>query len=304
MTPVIIGASVRGESHIRHDVERQDSYRIIDASQRPEGSGDPEDSGFYGSLSKDIRIVSVADGHGSASCPYSRTGSQTAVDVFCDIMAELSAKYREDMQSLFAALHREGETAKLSQHIVREWGARILRIHAAEGREVSYAPDGSIDAEAIWKQYGTTLLGMLVTESFLFSMQLGDGDITYVDEDGVSPVIEGDKILGVETHSISKPGSWKKVLTRVISPDHPGSGPCMYVLSTDGWMNSHVSGAAFTKTCRDYFDMIREHGADVVEKNLPVWLAETSALGCGDDITTVFIYYDTEGRRELDGDRQ
>jgi hypothetical protein len=37
--------------------------------------------------------------------------------------------------------------------------------------------------------------------------------------------------------------------------------------------------------------MIREHGAEVVEKNLPAWLSETSALGCGDDITTVFVYY-------------
>jgi hypothetical protein len=267
-------------------VEKQDSYQILDKDHRQDS-----DSDFYQELTDDIKIVAVADGHGSAACPYSKTGSQTAVSVFGDILGEFAAKYRDDMQSLFTMLHREGETAKLSQHIVREWGERILRVHAAERREVPYDSEGNIDAETIWKQYGTTLLGMLITEKFLFAFQLGDGDITYADEDGASPVIEGDKILGVETHSISRPGSWKKVLTKVVNLETVSRDNFMYVLSTDGWMNSHASGEEFYKTCRAYFRMIREHGAEVVEKNLPAWLSETSALGCGDDITTVFVYY-------------
>jgi serine/threonine protein phosphatase PrpC len=149
-------------------------------------------------------------------------------------------------------------------------------------------------AEEIWKKYGTTLLGMLITEKFIFTLQLGDGDITYVDEDNVLPVIEGDKILGVETHSISKPSSWKKVHTKVINIENISVDRFMYVLSTDGWLNSHASSDEFYKTCKDYFSMIQEHGADVIEENLSNWLKETSALGCGDDITTVFVYYKKE----------
>jgi hypothetical protein len=289
MTPVIIGESVQGDSHIRHNVEKQDSYLIIDGFHRHERT-----STFYKKLSDDIKIVSVADGHGSASCPYSKTGSQTAVNTFCDIMAEFATKYKDDMQSLFTTLHREGETTKLSQHIVREWSERIRNFHRMERREITYLPDGNADAEAIWKQYGTTLLGMLITENFIFALQLGDGDITYVDADGVLPVIEGDKILGVETHSISKPGSWKKVHTKVINLENVNKESFMYVLSTDGWVNSHASNEEFYKTCKDYFSMIQEHGVDVVEKNLSAWLSETSAMGCGDDITTVFVYYKKE----------
>ena len=104
-------------------------------------------------------------------------------------------------------------------------------------------------------------------------------------------MIDGDKILGVETHSISKPSSWKKVLTRVVNLDSSDESPCMYILSTDGWINSHATNDEFYKTCREYFSMIQEHGTSVVENNLTEWLSETSKMGCGDDITVVFVYF-------------
>ena len=92
MTPIIIGDSVRGESHIRRDIERQDSYLIVDGVHKHD-----RNSQFYSELSEDVKLVAVADGHGSESCPYSKTGSQTAANVFCDIMAEFAAKYKDNM---------------------------------------------------------------------------------------------------------------------------------------------------------------------------------------------------------------
>lgn len=289
MTPIIIGESVRGESHIRHDVERQDSFLIIDGIHKHDRKGP-----FYDKMSPDVKLIAVADGHGSASCPYSKTGSQTATNVFCDIMSEFAAKFKDNMDELFVSLNREGETARIAKWIVGEWEKRILQHHAMAKREVPKKESGDIDAGAIWKQYGTTLLGMLITQSFIFTLQLGDGDITYVDRNWVSPVIEGDKILGVETHSISKPSSWKKVLTRVINLEGNKETPFMYILSTDGWLNSHSSEEEFHKTCRDYFNMITEQGTEVIESNLERWLSETSTMGCGDDITTVFVYFKGE----------
>ena len=287
MTPIIIGQSVCGDSHIRHGVPRQDNFLIIDGIH----SHDRNMDHFYNDLPEDVKIVAVADGHGSDSCPYSKTGSQTAVNVFCDIMAEYAVKFKDSRDDLFVALKRDGDTT-ISQTIVGEWGRRILkhdRMMAARGI-IERLPEKS-DDQAIWKEYGTTLLGMLITKDFTFAFQLGDGDITYVDKDRVSPVIEGDKILGVETHSISKPDSWKKVITQVIKLDDNIENPFMYILSTDGWLNSHASELDFQKTCKDYFSVIQEQGAEVVENNLERWLSETSALGCGDDITTVFVYF-------------
>lgn len=289
MTPIIIGESVIGESHKRRNIERQDSLLIIDGSHKHDRT-----NAFYSEISSDVKLIAVADGHGSEACPYSKTGSQTAANVFCDIMAEYAAKYKADMNDLFVSLNREGETTRLAKWIVSEWEKRILQYHAMAKREIPKKENGDIDAGAIWKQYGTTLLGMLITKGFIFSLQLGDGDITYVDNNGVSPVIEGDKILGVETHSISKPSSWKKVLTRVINLDGITEAPFMYILSTDGWLNSHASDEEFNKTCKDYFAMIQEHGTEIVESNLEGWLSETSKMGCGDDITAVFVYFKEE----------
>lgn len=289
MTPIIIGSSVRGESHKRHDVERQDSLLIIDGTHKHERGGE-----FYNKMSHDVKLIAVADGHGSSACPFSKTGSQTACNVFCDIMSEFAFKYRDDMHALFVFLNNEGEATRLAKQVVAEWEKRILQFHRMEKRIIPRKENGDVDADAIWKQYGTTLLGMLITTDFIFTLQLGDGDITYVDANGVSPVIEGDKILGVETHSISKPTSWKKVLTRVIKLESKKETPFMYILSTDGWLNSHASEAEFHKTCKDYFDMISEQGTEVVESNLERWLSETSTMGCGDDITTVFVYFKGE----------
>lgn len=289
MTPVIIGESVRGESHIRHDIECQDSYLIIDGVHKHDRKGQ-----FYTELSQDIKIVAVADGHGSSSCPYSKTGSQTAVNVFCDLTAEYAAKFKNDMDSLFVALNREGETTRISRWIVGEWEKRILQHHKMEQRNVPLKESGDADADAIWKLYGTTLLGMLITKDFIFAFQLGDGDLTFVDEKGVTPVIDGDKILGVETHSISKKGSWKKVHTRVVNLGSITEYPNMFILSTDGWINSHSSIEEFNKTCKAYFETIKEMGPEAVEKNLKSWLSETSSMGCGDDITTVLVYFKEE----------
>lgn len=289
MTPIIIGKSVIGESHIRHNIERQDSLVIVDGIHKHGRS-----SSFYKELTSDIKIIAVADGHGSSSCPYSKTGSQTAANVFCDTMAEFAVKYKDNMKELFVTLNREGETTRIAKWIVTEWEKRILSYHIMQKRDIPKDEQGGINKNAVWKLYGSTLLGILITKDFLFALQLGDGDITYVDSLGASPVIEGDKILGVETHSISKASSWKQVLTRVVNRENLVEFPCMYVLSTDGWANSYSSEVEFRKTCVDYFNSIQEHGIDTVENNLEKWLSETSKMGCGDDITVVFAYFEKE----------
>lgn len=297
MTPIIIGSSVTGDSHIRRNTERQDSFIVIDGKRHildgvPGKERYKSAAGkYYLELSDDIKLVAVADGHGSSACPYSKTGSKTAVNVFCDIMVEYATKFSDDMNELFKLLNNEGETTRIAKRIVGDWDERILNIHKLAKREVPMLDEFNKDGNAVWKMYGTTLLGLMITPQFIYAMQLGDGDITYIDKNGVSPVIEGDKILGVETHSISKPSSWKKILTRVINLEGITEAPFMYILSTDGWLNSHSNDEEFYRTCKDYFLMIQEHGTEVVESNLAEWLSETSKMGCGDDITAVFAYF-------------
>lgn len=282
----VFGTSVQGASHIRAGRPCQDSSTYRDKSfSYPDKKRRANE--LYAGLSEDICILSVADGHGSDACPYSQTGSAIAINVFCDLMAEFCLKYAENMEALRIYLSREADT-RVAKAIDSEWKKRVLNHHKLANRPLN--PEG--DNESVYKLYGTTLLGLVITMEFCFAFQLGDGDIFYVDATGVRPALEADKILGVETHSLSKKDAWKNALTRVINRETEEQVPLMYMLTSDGMANSYISESEFYKSCQEYFDMIREHGGDVVEENLPGWLSETSAMGCGDDISAVIAYYD------------
>ncbi len=270
MKQIVFGKSVQGASHKRSGKECQDSKKSIICAD--------------GTI-----IMAVADGHGSNSCPYSKSGSTIAVNVFCKILKELYDSYADSPEMLLTYLNREGDT-KVAYSIDSEWKRRVLKAHSNEKRETPRNDDGEKIKEEIYKMYGSTLVGIMITSSYIFALQLGDGDISYVDNNGFDLVLQSDKILGTETHSLSKVDSWKKVISVVRRWDCSENLPSVIMLSTDGFSNSYKNETEFQKTCVEYFDMIKEHGADVIAANLEAWLAETSEMGCGDDITLLMAY--------------
>ncbi|MBD5445014.1 MAG: protein phosphatase 2C domain-containing protein [Lachnospiraceae bacterium] len=286
MTRRVFGESVQGSSHIRNGRECQDSLKKVEKDEN-------------------TLILAVADGHGSDSCPYSKTGSEVAVNVFCKIMGDYLETYAGQPELLLTFLKREGDT-KVAQAIDAEWKRRILKIHSKYKREIIPNSEDSVlnaensvtgtednkDKAAIYRMYGSTLIGLVITKEFLFAFQLGDGDIVKVSEMGVQNIIEADKILGTETHSLSKSEAWKKVITFIKKQEENEPLPVMYMLSSDGMANSYKNDDEFKKTCSDYFDLLKEHGAKAVSDNLKAWLSETSELGCGDDITALFAYFE------------
>lgn len=271
MARSVFGESVQGASHIRSGRECQDSLKKVERSE-------------------DTVILAVADGHGSDACPYSRTGADIAVNVFCRIMEDYLDTYEGQTDMLHTFLKREGDT-KVAQAVEAEWKRRVLKAHANHGREVPLGADGERDREAVYRMYGSTLLGLALTEDFLFAFQLGDGDITEVSEKGAQAVIEADRILGTETHSLSRPEAWRKALTCTARWERARKKPLLYMLSTDGMANSYRDETEFYKTCADYYALLSRHGVKAVADSLKGWLKETSELGCGDDITALFAYF-------------
>ena len=198
---------------------------------------------------------------------------------------------------LLTYLNREGDT-KVAQAVDAEWKRRVLKVHTNQKREVLLTEDGEKNKAEIYKQYGSTLVGLMITPIFVFAFQLGDGDISYVDQNGLDHLLEDEKILGVETHSLSKIDSWKKVVSAVRRRDEADGLPYMLMLSTDGFANSYKNADEFQKTCVDYFAMIQQYGADAVAANLKSWLSETSAMGCGDVITVLIAYFSDDTATE------
>lgn len=277
MKRYVFGKSVKGATHERNGLPLQDSCKIEEISDK-------------------ITIIAVADGHGSSKCPRSDRGSMIAVNTFCAVIKNYLLNYgkeKDGLTNLVTFLNREGDM-RFAQDICEEWQARVKQSFYKNKDESLVDAQGSIDWKRVYSLYGTTLLGMLITDTFVFSFQIGDGDINYITADEISPLVEPEKFLGTETHSLSKVDAWRKAVASVRRKNASEDVPYLYMLSTDGFSNSFVSQEEFKKTCREYYEMIDQHGYGSVKDNLEKWLKETSELGCGDDITVVMAYVSKE----------
>lgn len=274
MKRYVFGKSVKGATHEKNGLPLQDNCKIEEISDK-------------------ITIIAVADGHGSSKCPRSDRGSLIAVNTFCTMKNYLLnyGKEKDGLTNLVTFLNREGDM-RFAQDICEEWQTRVKQSYYKNKAENVKDDNGNTDWKKVYSLYGTTLLGMLITDTFVFSFQIGDGDISYITGDEISPLVEPEKFLGTETHSLSKPDAWRKSVTSVRRKDASDDMPYLYMLSTDGFSNSFVNEDEFHKTCREYYKMIGEYGYEAVRDNLEKWLKETSELGCGDDITVVMAYAD------------
>ena len=282
MKHYVFGKSVKGASHIRAGTDCQDNYKKIE-------------------LDDGTVILAVADGHGSSSCPYSKTGSKIAVNVFCDIIRSLYESYSDNNSMLPSFLNREGDT-NISKAIDSEWKKRVLERHRKNKRDIPKNDDDTDNIQAVYKQYGTTLIGLLITDTFVFGFQLGDGDAFFVNENGIERVIEAEKILGVETHSLSRENAWEKAVTSLRMIDISEHVSMFFSLSTDGYSNSYSTEKGFQDAVKEYLPLIKEHGVPEIANALPDWLSETSSMGCGDDITMLIAYFVNDETEEAFSD--
>lgn len=281
MKRYICDGIIKGATHVRNGMPCQDNKKIVE-------------------ISDSVLVVSVADGHGSSKCPRSDRGSMIAVNSFYEVIKNYLKIYgesEEGIANLMTFLNREGDM-RFAQDVCEEWQARVKQSFYKNKAEGMTDENGKIKWDSVYALYGTTLLGMLVTENFVFSFQIGDGDINIVTQESVEPLVEPEKFLGTQTHSLSKPDAWRNAVASVRRRDSASEQSYMYILSTDGFANSYASTEEYQKACREYLQMLQIHGAGAVQENLKDWLKQTSELGCGDDITVVLIYYDCAANAE------
>jgi hypothetical protein len=230
----------------------------------------------------------VADGHGSTSCFRSAKGAALAVEAAVTVLRDFAARYREYEAAAAAAV-------ELPQGLVERWRQLVIEDLATSPVLDSERPprNGRIGSE--WRPYGSTLLAVLGTLSHVLYLQLGDGDILVVSDEGAvtRPWPRDSRLMGVETTSLCGPDAVQD--TRVVVEPHAGASPAMVLLATDGYANSFREDDGFLRTGWDLLDMVRASGVDTVEQNLESWLNEASELGSGDDITLAMLCRATLG---------
>ena len=281
----VVGRSVQGASHARGGIPNQDAIQWFPDS----GVGPP-------------LILSLSDGHGSPRNFRSDIGAQFAVEAATNLMRELLLAGEPDpSSSLTASLSTIKRTAeeRLPGEVVRRWRAAVAQhlenqpITSEELETLEKRRDAKA-RRAIEKDrqvaYGATLLSVLITSGFILYMQLGDGDILTVADNGevTRPMTRDPRLIANETTSLCMTDAWREVQIKFQALYGPH--PALILLSTDGYANSFVNEEAFLKVGSDILDILRTDGLEVVEQNLSDWLKDASQAGSGDDITMGLVF--------------
>jgi len=224
-----------------------------------------QDAIYLSPPNENFVIACVADGHGSSSCPYSADGAEAAVKIAGELLEQMLPNLQD---------HKE---IWLPKHIEAEWKKTVETIHGEQGREEPFAPI----------LYGTTLIAVAATDSFVFALQIGDGNILMVDESGAArPILSVAENVGEDTESLCLKEAWKYVRTQFIPTDETKG---LFMLSTDGYANSFATGAGFLKAGADFYSLWQEEGLSFIEEELSGWLRLSSDKGSGDDIALALV---------------
>jgi serine/threonine protein phosphatase PrpC len=259
------GRSTRGSSHLRTGLPNQDAL------------------GLWSDESQSRAIVVVSDGHGSPRHFRSQTGAQFAVEAATRILRDADLPFAE-------------ETApELCGRIVENWRASVaahLGGQPFQASELEKIPTADLEqaqaalAENPTIAYGATLLAAVAVDSEILFLQLGDGDILCVGDDGETtrPVPADQRLIANQTTSLCQDGAAANF--RVALWFANGNGlPALILLSSDGYSNSFHTDDDFLQVGKDYLSLIRRHGSEKVEAQLEHILSEASRKGSGDDIT-------------------
>lgn len=249
----VAGQSVRGAAHERSGMPNQDAIHWI----------------ANGSL----LVLAVADGHGSSRYPLSHIGASLAVETATQLVHD------------FLAGQADAENLSLVKRAAEEWLPRALvrawREAVSEHIKASSLSEVELDVKA----YGTTIVTVAVAERFVLYLQLGDGEILTVTDQGVvsKPLVKDDRLFANETTSLCTPDAWSDF--RVSFQPITHEQPALILLATDGYPNSFRDEAGFLKVGTDILETIRAEGLERVKDNLEGWLSDSTRAGSGDDVT-------------------
>ena len=139
---------------------------------------------------QDIVILALSDGHGGKEYARADVGSRIAVDVSIDCLRKVVEGWRLDSGHFDAARRNRAleEMARryVRSHIVLEWYRR-LRLHDNMMRRISGESPEEADVPGWFpnaRLYGATLLVAAVFDGLVLALQLGDGEILWVDVNG------------------------------------------------------------------------------------------------------------------------
>jgi serine/threonine protein phosphatase PrpC len=276
----VIGETIPGASHLRSGIPNQDAILHVRQSS--------------------VRlplIVSISDGHGSDKCFRSDRGSHYAVRIGADLLDELiNGRHAALPPSEIENRVRES----LPAEFIKRWRAAVeIDLKREPFKEEELARMVEKDGEGArrlieanpYLAYGATSLSFLLTPTYALYLQLGDGEMVTVSEQGEigQPLPEDARLLANETTSLCLEKAADD-FRFAVHPHGENDLPALILMTTDGYYNSFSTTAGFHQVGGDLIQMLREEdGFGTVNRSVKGWLEEATAAGSGDDCTLAII---------------
>lgn len=267
----VLGASVRGASHVRKGKPNEDAW------------------GMWRSDNGAVVMGAVADGHGSEKSVRSHIGAQLAVEAARQVVAGEGPRWREATIDETRALSR-----KIPTSLVAKWQCLVaedllrnpLRPHEFDGLSEEARRRVVLDPA---RAYGTTLLMTIVVDSIRICAAIGDGEILLVQDGQCTPAFAADeRFIANETASLCLPDAVKEFRVSLVEePANCRQG--LVVLCTDGVSNAFRSTEGFYQLGSDLLLDLQERSDEEILQDLPLWLEEFSSQGSGDDVTLCMV---------------
>lgn len=269
----IVCESVTGASHTRSGRSNQDAF-----------------AQFAGSGDELPVILAVSDGHGSAKHFRSKKGADFAVAAAIDSLLQF-----QEMLASFPS-SKMGLEEHLTKSLVNTWRSKVntdLQNEPFLPEELRFLEEqGGAAARQVVEAnpviaYGATILGVMITKSFIAYLQLGDGDILAVSERGETSKVfpRNRRHFANETTSLCASDAWRDFQFFYEKAFASAPLPTLILLSTDGYADSFRSEQEFLEVGSDLFEMMRSNHLEEIRSNLVGWLSEATQRGSGDDIT-------------------
>ncbi|MFQ5517682.1 MAG: PP2C family serine/threonine-protein phosphatase [Acidimicrobiia bacterium] len=214
--------------------------------------------------------VAIADGHGGEAYIRSGIGARLAVGAALSELTHHHARNGIDLDAI-------------TRRIVERWRRLV---------------DADLERDPIdggMRTYGTTLLAVAAEEDLIACSQIGDGHILLVDDSGLvsSPLPDDPRLVGNLTTSLAGSEPIRDARMEVLTADSIR----LVLACTDGYENSFADEASFFQAASDLLTIAEEHGVEVIRRQLPAWLAETTSAGSGDDTSVAVSMHEPEPRR-------
>lgn len=138
-------------------------------------------------ICEDYAVAVVADGHGSKKHFRSNIGSSFAVEATLETI-EKFYRSSDDFEKIFAANH-QFIIKKIEKQIIALWNNKIIAHLAAnpvtDEEKSKFSPEEFENINPV-SYYGTTLVAAVTCKSFTFGIQIGDGSLVTVLNDGTA----------------------------------------------------------------------------------------------------------------------